>query len=282
MNAVDIDAFGDFLSSRASPNNRRRCVNVVKQLASGNGVAYKHRDGVFFQGRALTLDDDIEAVRAQAGEWLPYRDGDPNRIDKGKGWALNHPLKRLFEFKQFTFEGIEPTRKRRRTDTSQHPSPPPALALNTAAEPVPATPEVAGPMSREDRLASYCGNNAELINFARRKHGKTGGMSNTQVRNWLKKNPEYIPAWLKDTNWEVDHIISHAVGGMPWPYNFFIMPKSMNAHFRQWVDAEKAAYVGADAWQMATSFAQWSRNKTRAVVDFSSFDPVGAQFVGRS
>ena len=138
------------------------------------------------------------------------------------------------------------------------------------------------PNGREDRLAAYCGNMMALVNHAKRKHGSTGGMSNTQVHNWLKKNPSYIPTWLRGVEFEVDHIISDKVGGNPWPHNFFVMPKQMNRHFREWVDAEKAKYVGEDAWLTATSFSRWLRNKTRALVDFSEFNPIGAQFIGRS
>ena len=121
-----------------------------------------------------------------------------------------------------------------------------------------------------------------LVQVARKKHGKAGGMSNRQIRNWLLKNPDYVPTWLKDVEWEVDHIVPDALGGYPWPHNYFLMPKQVNKHFRQWVDAEKARYVGADSWETATSFARWARNKTRALVDFALFDPVGAKFVGRS
>lgn len=147
--------------------------------------------------------------------------------------------------------------------------------------PGPSPPEL-WPQTREDRLGAYCGNMIALVNHAKKKHGTTGGMSNTQVHNWLKKNPAYIPKWLHGVEFEVDHIISDKVGGIPWPHNFFLMPKQMNRHFREWVDAEKAKYVGDDAWLTATSFARWMRNKTRALVDFSEFNPIGAQFIGRS
>jgi hypothetical protein len=145
----------------------------------------------------------------------------------------------------------------------------------------PSPPEL-WPKTREDRLGAYCGNMIALVHHAKKKHGTTGGMSNTQVHNWLKKNPAYIPTWLHGVEFEVDHIISDKVGGIPWPHNFFLMPKQMNRHFREWVDAEKAKYVGDDAWLTATSFSRWLRNKTRALVDFSEFNPVGAQFIGRS
>ena len=138
------------------------------------------------------------------------------------------------------------------------------------------------PTSREDRLAAYCGNMISLVTYARQKHAKTGGMSTKQVRNWLRKNPDYVPKWLQGTDFEVDHIVSDKLGGLPWPHNYFLMPKPINKHFGEWVDAEKARYVGDDAWQGASSFARWIRNKVRAVVDFSEFNPVGAQFVGRA
>ncbi len=48
----------------------------------------------------------------------------------------------------------------------------------------------------------------ELIKYAKEKHGTTGGRSSTQLKKWLKKNPDFIPRWLRETEWAVDHIIS--------------------------------------------------------------------------
>tara|TARA_B100000482_G_C12559489_1_gene279500 strand:+ start:117 stop:989 length:873 start_codon:yes stop_codon:yes gene_type:complete len=135
---------------------------------------------------------------------------------------------------------------------------------------------------REDQLASYCGNIPELISYAKGKHGANGGMSTTQVQNWLKKNPDFIPSWLRGADVEiaVDHILSDNWGGQPWPYNYFLMPKADNSHFGSNVEADKKKYVGNHASQTASSFARWARKKVRATasIDYSTFDPVGAQY----
>ena len=132
-------------------------------------------------------------------------------------------------------------------------------------------PELGWP-TREFQLASYCGDMHELIKYAKEKHGTTGGMSSTQVKNWLKKNPDFIPRWLRETEWAVDHIISDKLGGHPWPFDYFIMPKSDNSHFNQWADAEKRKYVGMHAWDTASSFARWARDAARARIDYGKFD----------
>ena len=107
-------------------------------------------------------------------------------------------------------------------------------------------------------------------------------MSSTQVKIWLKKNPDFIPRWLRETEWAVDHIISDKLGGHPWPFDYFIMPNSDNSHFNQWADAEKRKYVGMHAWDTASSFARWARDAARARIDYGKFDPVTDQFRGRA
>jgi hypothetical protein len=61
----------------------------------------------------------------------------------------------------------------------------------------------------------------ELVAYAKKNH-TPGGMSTTQVRNWLKKNKEMVPRWLQDQEWSVDHIVADKLGGPPWPHNYFI------------------------------------------------------------
>ena len=122
----------------------------------------------------------------------------------------------------------------------QKPPPPPPLPnkkQKTAWQPELKFPD------RGDQLESYCGNMPDLIKFAKAKHA-TGGMTNTQVKNWLKQHPHNIPKWLRNATWSVDHIVSDKVGGNPWPHNYFIMPKSDNSHFNAFVDSEKKKYVG--------------------------------------
>ena len=135
---------------------------------------------------------------------------------------------------------------------------------------------------REDQNASYCGDMHELIVFARAKYATSGGMSTTQVKRWLEKNPSFIPRWLRGKEWAVDHVVSDKLGAHPWPYNYFLMPKEDNSHFREWADQEKRKYVGSHAWETSSSFARWARDAARARIDYSRFDPVTDQFRGRA
>ena len=45
----------------------------------------------------------------RAREWLPYQGADC--LDKGHGWALNHPIQKLIEYKNHLL-GVEPPKKR--------------------------------------------------------------------------------------------------------------------------------------------------------------------------
>jgi hypothetical protein len=81
--------------------------------------------------------------------------------------------------------------------------------------------------SKSDQHASYCGSMVDLVAYAKKKHVQ-GGMSTTQVRNWIKKH-DMVPLWLKDVQWSVDHIVSDKLGGHPWPHNYFLS-KSLPPH----------------------------------------------------
>lgn len=75
--------------------------------------------------------------------------------------------------------------------------------------------------------------------------------------------------------------MSDKVGGNPWPFNYFIMPKSDNSHFNQWATSEKKKYMGQLAWDTASSFERWVRDAARARIDYGRFDPLTDQFRGR-
>lgn len=92
----------EYLQSTISPSNAKRCMNVVLPLITGMGVTHKNKPGeTFLKGRCVKPCDDLEALRKQAAEWLPYKNG-PGCLDGGHGWALNHPLQKLIDFKNET------------------------------------------------------------------------------------------------------------------------------------------------------------------------------------
>lgn len=137
-------------------------------------------------------------------------------------------------------------------------------------------------LTRSQQLESYCGMVEELVAHARTNFSTTGGMGTTAVRNWYMKNPHFIPEWLRDKEWTVDHIVSDNLGGFPWPYNYFLMPKSDNSRFGKWATKEKEAYVGKKVFGDASAFARWCRHYARNRIDFARHDPVSATFLGRA
>jgi len=137
-------------------------------------------------------------------------------------------------------------------------------------------------LTRAQQLESYCGSVPELINHARDKFSTTGGMSTTAVRKWYLKNTEFIPEWLRDKEWTVDHIISDHIGGYPYPYNYFLMPKSDNSSFGKWATKQKECYVGRKAFEDASAFARWCRIYSLRRIDFGKFDPISACMLGRA
>ena len=97
---VNLTTFDSYLRVHVSHSNRRSIMRVMRKLVSGEGIAHRSRPGErFLAGHPLCLSDDLEEVRAAAAEWLPYRKNDPNCLDKGHGWALNHPLVWLIKYR---------------------------------------------------------------------------------------------------------------------------------------------------------------------------------------
>ena len=80
--------------------NFKKVLSVATKLIRGEGIVHKSKPGeVFGAGVCLTLDMDLEAVRRQAEVWLPYKkSAGEARLDKGNGWALNHPIQKLIGF----------------------------------------------------------------------------------------------------------------------------------------------------------------------------------------
>ena len=102
----DLAAIDAYLKSRAlSDSNRTKCMGVILNLVTGRGVTHKNKSGVFLQGRCVTPHDDLEALRTEANEWLPYTKG-PNCLDTSHGWRLNHPIQKLIDYKNHLL-GIE-------------------------------------------------------------------------------------------------------------------------------------------------------------------------------
>ena len=111
-------------------DNMSKCTRPVMQLASGAGVTFKQRDGVFCENRPINLGvtaEQILQLRAEAQIWIPQNrapadvigmvvsgvsnpqgvvvDGvtvqkvpPPGPMDTSRGWTLNHPLKKVQQY----------------------------------------------------------------------------------------------------------------------------------------------------------------------------------------
>jgi hypothetical protein len=88
----------------ASETNVARVMAQVRKLASGDGVPHPCASAVFMQGRPLTLGDDIRMLVEEAWQWL-----DVHGEDKGHGWLLNHPLKKVLAFQQHMVDNLAAT-----------------------------------------------------------------------------------------------------------------------------------------------------------------------------
>ena len=90
-----------------SKSNREACMRVVKKLSKGTGIKHKNKpDEVFCKERRICLEDDLEQLRLEAKFWLPYQKSDPTCLDRGHGWALNHPIARLIDFKNWKMRPV--------------------------------------------------------------------------------------------------------------------------------------------------------------------------------
>eukprot|EP00966_Prymnesium_polylepis_P072855 1691836-Prymnesium_polylepis.2 len=88
----------EWLSTKVSDTNRKNCIRVLKKLTTGEGIKHKNKPGeVFMKGYRLDIEDDLVAMRLVAKVWLPY--SGPFKLDKGNGWALNHPLSWFQKYK---------------------------------------------------------------------------------------------------------------------------------------------------------------------------------------
>ena len=101
--SVNLDDLRAFLVTKGkSSSNIDSIIRVVKKLVSGAGVEHKSKPGETFNyGQIVTLATDLYALQAEAEEWLPYKKNDPRGcLDRGHGWALNHPIVNLRDFKE--------------------------------------------------------------------------------------------------------------------------------------------------------------------------------------
>lgn len=127
------------------------------------------------------------------------------------------------------------------------------------------------------RFECYLGNIPELVRHSNDNYPT--GMTTKQVRSWLDKHPHRVPSFLKHVDWAVDHIVPDNLGGVSHPYNFFLLPRTVNNAFSGWATIEKRRFVGQATWTKATDFQRWYMLKAKAHVNLAHFDPVSDHFL---
>ena len=105
-----------------SEQNRRSVIRQVRKLVSGEGVTYAYwPDGVVFRkGEPVTMQSDISAIIEDARDYE-----DQYGEDRGHGWLLNHPLRKLLFYQHYLDTkarlapaATTPTKKAKKAKTS--------------------------------------------------------------------------------------------------------------------------------------------------------------------
>jgi len=102
-----LNKLAEFLThhNACSPANVRTVMRQAKLLYDGDGVFYKwwpEKNSIFMKGVRITPLTDIVQVLLDAKAW-------ENKYgsDKGNGWLLQHPLKKMLIFQQFCLNNPE-------------------------------------------------------------------------------------------------------------------------------------------------------------------------------
>ncbi len=105
-----------------------------------------------------------------------------------------------------------------------------------------------------------CGPWSELLlqRMDQRHHATT-----RQVRRWLGREGVQLKGY------DIDHIVPRCLGGLDHPFNYCIVPVSLNRHWGTNWTASKRNTLGRGAVSPALAFAQWSRDQ--ADVPLSDF-----------
>ena len=117
------DAVRAFFSTKLNDNNLKAVLRVATKLISGEGCTHAAKPGESFrQGEPVRLDEDLHALRETAALWLPYQKSMGDLcLDKGHGWALNHPIQKLIDFQHAVLTNRSLAFARREASTSSTP-----------------------------------------------------------------------------------------------------------------------------------------------------------------
>lgn len=101
---INLQEFDKWLqSNNYSDNNCRRSISQIEKLVRGEGVTYKGwADGVIFRKNdPITMQSNIVQIIKEAREFEKI-----HGRDKGNGWLLNHPLRKLQLYLESTQSNI--------------------------------------------------------------------------------------------------------------------------------------------------------------------------------
>lgn len=132
------------------------------------------------------------------------------------------------------------------------------------------------------------GGNQELITYLRNGAGQPQNKKRRRV-DYVRKSGEslhkMVTAWLKTPDGiellrgcdvcpdaaTIDHVMPESLGGPDHLWNYHIMPRSANSHFKErpWTDAEKQQYVGASQ----VHFVRKLLSEAREVLDWGAIAP---------
>ena len=91
-----LEAMKTFFTDKLSESNLRNVMKQATALATGQGVPHKRYPNRWFRrGGAVTLDEDMVALRAAANRFLLPED------DPGHGWCLDHPIGKMGIFQAY-------------------------------------------------------------------------------------------------------------------------------------------------------------------------------------
>jgi hypothetical protein len=78
-----------------SKSNVQRVMTVVNKLVAGKGVRHPQTHNYFLEGTKIHLGMDFRNMLNEASEWV-YNNGG----DRGNGWLIEHPVKKLWLYQQ--------------------------------------------------------------------------------------------------------------------------------------------------------------------------------------
>jgi hypothetical protein len=77
-----------------SDTNVERVMRIVNKLVAGNGVNHaENRKAWFRKNVKIRLSDNFQAMYNEASEWVEENGG-----DRGHGWLIEHPIKKLWVY----------------------------------------------------------------------------------------------------------------------------------------------------------------------------------------